>query len=160
MASPATVISIERTVRRIGGRPRNRTLSVGNLIPEVELRLEGKDELIAAFTAFVKRTGEQIYGTTEQYGRRLQADVQSNARALFDVVDYDASIKMRMTGGRIRPRANVTSDAPQAHRLEYGFIGVDSLGRHVEQSPRPHFRPALERIRADYVRAIAEALRR
>lgn len=34
------------------------------------------------------------------------------------------------------------SSAPQSARLEFGFIGTDSLGRYYSQSPLPHVRPA------------------
>ncbi len=33
--------------------------------------------------------------------------------------------------------------SPQAARLEYGFFGVDSMGRNYAQAARPHMRPAL-----------------
>ncbi|WP_367046149.1 hypothetical protein [Streptomyces sp. Je 1-332] len=32
----------------------------------------------------------------------------------------------------------VGTDAPQGRRLEFGFVGVDSLGRHYNQPPFPH----------------------
>jgi hypothetical protein len=62
-----------------------------------------------------------------------------------------------MTGGPTNPRAIIHSSAPEAHRLEYGFVGIDSLGRSVHQPPRPHFRPALARFAAQY-RASVEGL--
>lgn len=37
----------------------------------------------------------------------------------------------------------VGTDHPAWHRLEFGFVGVDSLGRHYHQSPYPHWRPGL-----------------
>lgn len=39
--------------------------------------------------------------------------------------------------------AIVGSEAPQAARLEFGFKGVDSLGRHYNQPPFPHYSRAL-----------------
>jgi hypothetical protein len=42
----------------------------------------------------------------------------------------------------------VGTDAPQAARLEWGFHGTDSLGRHVDQAPRPHVGPACDDIEA------------
>lgn len=33
----------------------------------------------------------------------------------------------------------VWTDAPQAARLEFGFVGADSLGRHYSQGPRSHW---------------------
>lgn len=41
----------------------------------------------------------------------------------------------------------VGTDAPQAARLEFGFVGVDAIGRHYHQPPFPHWRPALQEIR-------------
>jgi Bacteriophage HK97-gp10, putative tail-component len=36
------------------------------------------------------------------------------------------------------------SNHPAAARLEYGFVGRDSLGREVVAPPYPHFRPAIQ----------------
>lgn len=35
-------------------------------------------------------------------------------------------------------------EPPYARRLEFGFIGVDSLGRHYHQPPYPYMRPAYD----------------
>jgi hypothetical protein len=43
-----------------------------------------------------------------------------------------------------RCRVEVGTDAPQARRLEYGFVGADKLGRVYNQAARPHIRPALD----------------
>lgn len=45
----------------------------------------------------------------------------------------------------------VTTGAPQAARLEYGFVGVDSIGRHYNQPPFPHMNPAADEIEAAFV---------
>ena len=42
----------------------------------------------------------------------------------------------------------VGTNLEYARRLELGFVGVDSLGRHYTQAPRPYLRPALEKNRA------------
>jgi hypothetical protein len=48
--------------------------------------------------------------------------------------------------------AEVGTGAEQALRLEFGFMGRDSIGRLYNQLPRPHFRPAydnnIEKIKA------------
>lgn len=41
----------------------------------------------------------------------------------------------------------VGNDQPQGPRLEFGFVGADSLGRVYNQAPRPHLRPALDENR-------------
>lgn len=38
----------------------------------------------------------------------------------------------------------LSNPSEQAHRLEYGFYGADSLGRVYNQPPFPHFRPAIK----------------
>lgn len=38
----------------------------------------------------------------------------------------------------------VGSNAPQARRLEYGFVGPDVLGRVYNQAPRPYAAPSLQ----------------
>lgn len=42
--------------------------------------------------------------------------------------------------------AEVFTDKPFGRRLELGFVGVDSLGRHYNQPPFPHWGPAIEEI--------------
>lgn len=44
----------------------------------------------------------------------------------------------------------VATRAPQAKRLEYGFAGVDSLGRNYNQPPFPHVRPAAQTVAVWY----------
>jgi hypothetical protein len=58
--------------------------------------------------------------------------------------DYNRSIAIRV--GVLW--AEVFTNKPQGRRLEYGFTGEDSLGRHYDQPPFAHFLPAaLERER-------------
>lgn len=49
------------------------------------------------------------------------------------------------------------SDEPQAERLEYGFIGRDSMGREYNQPPYPSMRPALWYWRGPWKRAMLQA---
>lgn len=46
------------------------------------------------------------------------------------------------------------SNAPQAWRLEKGFVGTDSLGREYHQEPRPHFLPAILYWRRAWIRSL------
>lgn len=45
----------------------------------------------------------------------------------------------------------VTTWAPQAMRLEYGFVGEDALGRDYAQPPFPHVNPAADQIENVYI---------
>lgn len=51
------------------------------------------------------------------------------------------------------------NDSPQAARLEYGFFGVDSLGRNYAQPAFPHMRPALYEAQLWYRDAVLQAVR-
>lgn len=44
----------------------------------------------------------------------------------------------------------------QARRLENGFVGVDSIGRHYDQPAYPHFGPSYEETWPAFVAAIED----
>ena len=46
----------------------------------------------------------------------------------------------------------------QGNRLEYGFIGVDSLGRVYKQPAFPHWGPAADTIEPAYQAAAVDAV--
>ncbi|MEN8649113.1 HK97 gp10 family phage protein [Streptomyces sp. 21So2-11] len=54
----------------------------------------------------------------------------------------------------------VGTGAPQGRRLEFGFVGVDSLGRHYNQPPFPHLGMAVEQAGPALVREIGQAVGR
>ncbi|MFE4869542.1 HK97 gp10 family phage protein [Streptomyces sp. NPDC056682] len=106
-----------------------------------------------------------------------EAAMRHSAQALVQQVQQRASGRPgpRVITGRYRASWNsevhragpvvsgeVGSGAPQARRLEFGFVGVDSLGRHYSQRPYPHLGPAVEqagpRLVQDLGRAVEGAL--
>ena len=46
--------------------------------------------------------------------------------------------------GTDHPAMYLGTNEPRARRLEYGFTGTDSLGRHYNQPPYPHAGPAFD----------------
>jgi hypothetical protein len=56
----------------------------------------------------------------------------------------------------------IGTDRPQGRRLEFGFVGPDSLGRVYNQPPFPHVQPALpfiqDTLMASMRFAVAEVL--
>jgi hypothetical protein len=54
--------------------------------------------------------------------------------------------------------ATVATNKPQARRLEYGFVGVDARGRHYNQRPYPHLRPAVEATEPEFQAALRAAV--
>jgi hypothetical protein len=51
----------------------------------------------------------------------------------------------------------VAAGTKYARRLELGFVGTDSRGRHYSQGPRPWLRPSLEELRPRLPEIIARA---
>ena len=56
-------------------------------------------------------------------------------------------------------RVAIGSDKVYARRIEYGFVGKDSLGRRYNQAAKPYLRPALDEKRNEAVREMKEAFR-
>lgn len=108
-------------------------------------------------TALAGRDPERI---TNEYGERLRDEVQQNAsgRPGPNVVtgQYRGSIRIME---RSRYSVTVGTDAVQALRLEFGFVGTDSIGRHYQQPAFPHFRPAEDTVGPQYFQAMREAAR-
>lgn len=50
-------------------------------------------------------------------------------------------------------------EPPYARRIELGFIGVDSLGRHYHQAPEPYMRPAFDDEKDNALSAHEDAVR-
>ena len=56
--------------------------------------------------------------------------------------DYRRSIRAVATGdGWV-----VSTNSPQAARLEFGFVGRDALGRYFHQPAYPHWGPAVDEV--------------
>lgn len=56
--------------------------------------------------------------------------------------DYRRSINVVVVKAAGITVADVSTNAVQANRLEFGFIGLDSRGRYYRQPPFPHWAPA------------------
>ena len=54
--------------------------------------------------------------------------------------------------------AKVAPDTPYARRIEYGFVGPDSLGRQYHQAAQPYMRPAFDVRKDDAAAAIKESI--
>jgi HK97 gp10 family phage protein len=52
----------------------------------------------------------------------------------------------------------VTADRPYARRIEYGFVGADSLGRVYHQAAQPYMRPAFDSQKEAMREAIRDSI--
>ncbi|OIJ97775.1 hypothetical protein BIV25_13285 [Streptomyces sp. MUSC 14] len=99
---------------------------------------------------------------TRHHAMLLRVRIQRNAsgRPGPNVItgQYRASWDVRMTTSGGQVTAEVFTDAPQARRLEYGFVGVDALGRYYRQPPYPHVEPAFRQTEPAFVQALEDGV--
>ena len=79
----------------------------------------------------------------------LKSQIQANASGRpgpnAPTGDYRRSWQVQPIGGKLA--AVVSTNRPQAMRLEFGFVGDDSLGRTYNQPAFPHIEPAILKMR-------------
>ncbi|MET7725307.1 HK97 gp10 family phage protein [Streptomyces mirabilis] len=115
-------------------------------------------ELAAALARMGPAVRARTRAITRHHAMLLRVRIQKNAsgRPGPNVITgrYRASwdVKVTVAGGQVT--AVVFTDAPQQRRLEYGFVGVDRLGRQYRQPPYPHIEPAFQRTRPGYLEAM------
>lgn len=104
-----------------------------------------------------------VHGLMVHHGQLLRTRVMAKAsgRPGPNVItgDYRRSISMSVEAAPGRTVVIVGTNAPQGRRLEFGFNGMDSLGRHYNQPPYPHFGPAVDDIVPGLVHALQEAVK-
>lgn len=108
----------------------------------------------------------RLPGVVRNHGMLLLAEVRSRASKprsgppgpRLQTGDYVRSMNVRF--GRDGLSATVSTNRPQARRLEYGFQGTDSRGRVFHQPPYPHFGPARDIVRPRLVAAVRAAVRK
>lgn len=120
----------------------------------ISLKVTGLDGLLAKWR-YISSSGlrGEMQDIAHDFSSKLLAAVQ--AKAPVETGGYRARITGEVNGYQV----NVYSLDAFAARLEYGFVGVDSLGRHYAQPPQPHFRPAADEIGPQYVAALTRLIR-
>jgi hypothetical protein len=111
------------------------------------------DELADRLEHSATRIGPAIARAVQHTGVLGQAKIRGNAsgRPGPNVITGAYRNSWRAVTRRLPYGAICTlgTDAPQGRRLELGFVGIDSLGRHYNQPPFPHVQPALPGIQSD-----------
>jgi len=108
--------------------------------------------------AFTDRVKKQVERNLVTVGAFLVKQLQTKVSIPFppaSVVGESPHRRKGLAGGlqgsfkfivRRRPTGitlTVFTDQVYALRLEFGFVGVDRLGRNINQGPRPYFRPVM-----------------
>ena len=118
-------------------------------------RVEGGRELAAALRTGADQIDQLVPVVVIKSATDLTVLTQKNASNRpgpnAPTGDYRGSWRVEVNGrrasaGATEVSAAVGTDRAQANRLEYGFVGRDSLGREYDQSPYPHHGPAIDVI--------------
>lgn len=133
------------------------------MLPAIHFDTSGFLLAAADMAADSAKLGAKAYAVTRHHGLLLQTKVKAYASKprtgppgpRIQTGDYVRSISLNMGTLAGNPVASVGTNKPQGRRLEYGFVGMDSLGRNYNQPPYPHFRPALWEVAPLYTAAIS-----
>lgn len=126
---------------------------------EVYVQVLGADRVVVRFSQAAATLDPRLHAVVRHYGQLLATRVQAHASGRpgpnAPTGDYRRSIHAEEgtgLGGVFAVR--VGTNKPQGRRLEFGFVGTDSLGRFFHQPPYAHFGPAISEIEPDFKAAL------
>lgn len=119
-------------------------------------------QIAAAFEARAARTLPETISVVQHHAMLLETRIKARASGRpgpnAPTGDYRRSWTHEVSTDGVTVTAAVGTNKPQARRLEYGFVGADSLGRIYNQAPLPHVGPALEETRPLFLAALGDAI--
>lgn len=102
---------------------------------------------------------EFVQKTVRTYAQLGLAKVRANASGRPGPRRVTGNYKRSMNVEYVGPyEAIIGTNAPQGRRLEFGFVGTDSLGRHYNQAPLPHWQPMADWLLPQFAAAIAAGI--
>lgn len=131
----------------------------------VSVTVHGADKIAREWAKSAATADAEAYRITRTYTQLLTTSVKAHASGRPGPRTPTGDYRRSITGDVERKAGGTTvgvvgTTRPQGRRLELGFVGVDSLGRHYHQPPYPHFRPALSKIEDAYALALSGIVRR
>jgi hypothetical protein len=132
--------------------PQNPLSGAYSNAPQIAARLDAR--AAAALPA--------VASVVQHYAMLLETAIKANASGRpgpnAPTGDYRRSWTHEISTNGLTVEAIIGTNKPQARRLEFGFVGVDSLGRIYNQPPYPHVGPAVEEIRPAFLAAVGAAV--
>ena len=98
-------------------------------MPRVSSELLGFGQLLSEIQNILGTTDDKLTNAARASAERLRARMQAEAPKATGRLAGSFKIATR------KGEATVYSDVPYAHRVEYGFMGIDALGRSYHQPP-------------------------
>jgi hypothetical protein len=124
--------------------------------------VDGAKQLAADLAKAATQTQTLMTAVVEKSAADLVALTQQNASHRpgpnAPTGDYRGSWRVEPVddGDPTAVSRSASTDRAQANRLEYGFVGADSLGREYDQDPLPHHGPAVDVIEPVFEAAMGQ----
>ncbi|MFE7129335.1 HK97 gp10 family phage protein [Streptomyces sp. NPDC057638] len=119
-------------------------------------------EIAARLDARAARSLPETVAIVQHYAMLLETRIKAKASGRpgpnAPTGDYRRSWTHQIATNGALVVGTVGTNKPQARRLEFGFVGADSLGRIYNQPPFPHVGPAVEEIRPLFIAALADSI--
>jgi len=123
----------------------------------VSIDIRGDKELARAFKRAEDAFTPQVLMPALEDGARI---VEADARARVPVLTGKLKRSIQQEAMPEQLAVKIGSKLLYAKRIEYGFVGKDSLGRRFNQPAQPYLRPALNQNRESIVRTVRDAFLR
>lgn len=121
-------------------------------------RVFGTRVIEREFKTLAGAADAKILAAVSKHAQLLETRVKANASGRpgpnAPTGDYRRSITTHVFRNGGMTVAIVGTNKPQGRRLEFGFHGVDSLGRHYNQPAYPHFGPAVDATEGPFIREL------
>lgn len=139
-------------------------------IKTLDLKVDDNGSLkavIGSAKRFQRRALRDIERSCNDFAYEFRDEVRSRAEGRPGprriTSNYWQSIEVvSVSGGLFKAsfQKSVVSYHPAAARLEMGYVGIDAAGRHYNQPPFPHWRPAIEHVGPKWVNSFSDLVPR
>jgi hypothetical protein len=124
-------------------------------MPSVSIEVDGDIATSHTLATAAVTAGAKAFSVTRRWTQALTTKIKANASGRPGPRARTGDYRRSWSGiTYVREAVEIvgeaSTNAPQGPRLEFGFTGVDALGRHYNQPPYPHAGPALTAIGAPY----------
>lgn len=132
----------------------------------MSLILDGLDRAISRFRRMRSRAPSEVDAENKRAAVAVKEQIQRNLSGVEGMPQprtrqyLNSWSVVKVKGSGSESSYAVVTNSPQSDRLEYGFVGMDSAGRMVHQSPRPHRRPAINTVAKSMKPRYRKAVRR
>jgi len=124
--------------------------------------IAGIESTVRALTGYENKVMDATYIGVQRGVLGSQSIVRGHARGRpgprAPTGDFNRTIVGQAERAGSKIFGQVGTNAAQALRLEYGFIGRDRLDREYDQSPYPYLQPSVPEVRALLGREVTAAI--